>query len=82
LEVRRLETAFAPVGAQVWIEGDRLLVRAVVLSPDGSQRLTAAAATPWADAVYLGHIVAEELLAQGAAGLIDAARSLANHFTH
>jgi hydroxymethylbilane synthase len=64
----------APVGAQAWIEGDRLLMRAVVLAPDGSKRISAAAATPWNDAVYLGHIVAEELLAQGAAGLIAAAR--------
>jgi hydroxymethylbilane synthase len=63
----------APVGARAWIEGERLLLTAAVLSPDGRKRLSAAAATQSNEAVYLGHIVAEELLAQGAAELIAAA---------
>lgn len=64
----------APVGALAWIEGERLMLQAAVLSPDGKRRVAAAAATLSNDAVYLGHIVAEELLAQGAAELIAAAR--------
>jgi hydroxymethylbilane synthase len=63
----------APVGAYAWIDGERLSLQAVVLSPDGKRRLVAGAATGTNDALYLGQMVAEELLTQGAAELIAAA---------
>lgn len=65
----------APVGAYACVQGDRLSLQAVVLSPDGQRRITAGAATGTNDAVYLGQIVAEELLGQGAAELIAGAHS-------
>jgi hydroxymethylbilane synthase len=64
----------APVGAIGWVENDRLSLQAAVLSPNGLQRLSAGAASTTNDAVYLGQVVAEELLGQGAAELIAAAR--------
>jgi hydroxymethylbilane synthase len=70
-----LAGCLAPVGAIGWVENDRLSLQAVALSPNGKQRLTAGAASTTNDAVYLGQIVAEELLGQGAAELIAAARS-------
>lgn len=65
----------APVGAIGWVKNDRLSLQAAVLSPSGQQRLTAGAASTTNDAVYLGQIVAEELLGHGAAELIAGARS-------
>lgn len=64
----------APVGSIGWVQNDRLSLQAVALSPHGKQRLAAGAASTTNDAVYLGQIVAEELLGQGAAELIAAAR--------
>jgi hydroxymethylbilane synthase len=63
----------APVGALGLIVGDQLQLQAAVLSPDGQRRITAGAATATNDAVYLGQMVAEELLGLGAAELIAAA---------
>jgi hydroxymethylbilane synthase len=65
----------APIGA--WgRHGDdgQLHLSAVVLSPDGKQRLIASAAAPPDEAVDLGCRVANELIALGAAELIGAAR--------
>jgi hydroxymethylbilane synthase len=64
----------APVGALAQAQGERLSLTAVVLSPDGRQRVSAAAAMTTSDATYLGQAVAEELLAQGAARLIAGAK--------
>lgn len=72
----------APVGAlaQCSPRGE-LHLSAVVLRPDGSERLIAAAAVDSKFqhplAVQLGERVAEDLLRQGAATLIDAARRTA-----
>jgi hydroxymethylbilane synthase len=63
----------APVGALAWVEDDRLKLQAVVLSADGTQRLSAGAVLPSNDAIYLGQMVAEELIGLGAAELISAA---------
>jgi hydroxymethylbilane synthase len=63
----------APVGALAMAEGQRLTLSAVVLSPDGKSRIAAAAAMTTSDAIYLGQVVAEELLSQGAAELIAGA---------
>jgi hydroxymethylbilane synthase len=65
----------APVGALAQVAGDRLQLEAVVLSPDGNKRITAGAATATNDAVYLGQMVAEELLRLGAAELIASAHA-------
>jgi len=64
----------APVGALGRMEGGRLVLDAVVLSPDGKRRLEASGATDVAAAVALGQEIADELLARGAADLIAAAR--------
>jgi hydroxymethylbilane synthase len=65
----------APVGAYGRVEGGRLVLDAVVLSPDGQRRLSASGADDAARAVELGQRVASKLLAEGAAELISAARS-------
>jgi hydroxymethylbilane synthase len=68
----------APVGALGQLQDDRLSLTAVVLSADGRQRLVAqssVAAKNQNDAEQLGRRVAEDLLAQGAAELIQSSRS-------
>jgi hydroxymethylbilane synthase len=66
----------APVGAFGRVDGARLHLDAVVLSPDGRQRLFASGSTEVAAAVSLGREVAADLLAQGAGDLIAQARSM------
>jgi hydroxymethylbilane synthase len=63
----------APVGALAVVQGERLSLQAAVLTPDGRRRIHAGAATATNEAVYLGQIIAEELLAAGAAEMIAAA---------
>jgi hydroxymethylbilane synthase len=65
----------APVGAHGRVERDRLVLEAVVLSPDGRQRLFASSSSDLSEAISLGKQVASELLDQGAADLIAAART-------
>ena len=65
----------APVGALGRVSGGRLVLDAVVLSPDGQRRLTANGSMDVAAAVTLGQQVAAELLQQGAADLIAASRA-------
>jgi hydroxymethylbilane synthase len=69
-----LAGCLAPVGAWARVVSGRLLLDAVVLSPDGRQRLVASAAGEPSDAAALGQQAAEDLLRQGAAQLIAAAR--------
>jgi hydroxymethylbilane synthase len=64
----------APVGALGVADGDRLELRAVVLSSDGRKRLAATEQGAVAAADDLGRAVAKRLLAQGASELIQAAR--------
>jgi len=64
----------APIGAWGRVEDQKLHLDAVVLLPDGSQRLTAGANRPPAEARELGQQVADDLLAQGAHELLQAAR--------
>lgn len=61
----------APVGAATKIESDQLHLEAVVLSSDGRQRLLAAGQAPSIDAAQLGREVAQRLLKQGAAALLE-----------
>lgn len=67
----------APVGALAEVEGERLSLSGVVLSPDGRRRIAAGAAMTTHDATYLGQAVAEELIAHGATELIAGAHQAA-----
>jgi hydroxymethylbilane synthase len=64
----------APIAAYGQVEGDRLQLTARVLSADGARKIEAERTAAPAEAVELGRRVAEDLLAQGAAALIAAAR--------
>jgi hydroxymethylbilane synthase len=64
----------APVGAWGRIEEGQLHLDAVVLSGDGSQKIVAIGAANPSDAEALGQRVADDLIKQGAAELIAAAR--------
>jgi hydroxymethylbilane synthase len=65
----------APVGALAEValgdDGDELWVRAVALSPDGALSVRRSASGPLDDAVGLGQKLAAEMLAEGAADLIN-----------
>jgi hydroxymethylbilane synthase len=65
----------APVGAWGRMERDELHLSAVVLSYDGAQRLSASASGQPDEAPAIGEHVAHELLASGAAELIQASRA-------
>jgi hydroxymethylbilane synthase len=65
----------APVGAWGRIEAAQLRLDGVVLSVDGRQRLMASAVGASTDAEKVGKDVARELIDQGAAQLIAAART-------
>jgi hydroxymethylbilane synthase len=64
----------APIAAYAQAEGDSLRLIGRVLSADGAQKIEAAHSSTPAEAVALGRRVADDLLAQGAAALIAAAR--------
>jgi hydroxymethylbilane synthase len=66
-----------PLGALAQPDADGLHLVGVVLSPDGARALRAQARGPAAEAAALGRQVAGELLAQGAAGILDEARGVA-----
>lgn len=60
-----------PIAAYAVLEGEQLWLRGLVGRPDGSQLLHAQARAPHGDAEALGRQVAEDLLAQGAKGILD-----------
>jgi hydroxymethylbilane synthase len=60
-----------PIGAHARIEGARLVFRAIVLKPDGSQFFETAASGPLAEAASLGDAVGRDLAAQIPAGFFD-----------
>jgi hydroxymethylbilane synthase len=64
----------APVGAWGRVENSLLHLDGVVLSGDGRQRIAASSSGPPSSAADLGQQVAEQLIAQGAEGLIAASR--------
>lgn len=73
--LRRLQGGCrTPVGAFAKVDGDRLQLRATVASLDGSHIISGLRAGGVEDAEALGTNLADELLAQGAAGLAAAAR--------
>ncbi|HTU20359.1 MAG TPA: hydroxymethylbilane synthase [Gemmataceae bacterium] len=59
-----------PMGASAGVEGSELLLRGVVLSPDGRQRIAAEHRGAAAEAEALGQQLAERLLASGARALL------------
>ena len=65
----------APVGAWGRLRGKRLLLDALVASLDGTQVLRTAVEGSQDDAEALGQRAAQQLLEQGAAEIIAAARS-------
>ncbi|HLI86503.1 MAG TPA: hydroxymethylbilane synthase [Bryobacteraceae bacterium] len=61
-----------PIGAHAVLVNGRLLIRAIVAAPDGSQLVGAASDALPAEAESLGRAVAEELLQKGARQILDA----------
>jgi hydroxymethylbilane synthase len=59
-----------PMGAFAEVRGDSLDAMAVVLSPDGLRQARAKAAGPCGAAEQLGRAIAEDLIAQGARGIL------------
>jgi hydroxymethylbilane synthase len=59
-----------PVAAHAVMEGSRVVMRALVVSEDGKQRIDERGAAPAAEASALGRRLADGLLAQGAASLV------------
>lgn len=60
----------AALGAHATLDGDRLTLAAIVLSPDGRQHLTARGEAHPERAGWLGKSLAQELLASGAGELL------------
>ncbi len=65
----------APIGAWARIDGQNLILDAVVLSCDGTTRLASSTQGPAEDAVGIGQNAANSLRQQGAGKLIEAGRS-------
>lgn len=65
----------APIGVHTALAADGLILEAVVLSPDGRQRLHASAKSASADWQSLGRQVAADLRTQGADALIQLSRA-------
>jgi hydroxymethylbilane synthase len=59
-----------PVAAHAVMEGSRVVMRALVVSEDGKQRIDERGAAPAAEASALGRRLADGVLAQGAASLV------------
>lgn len=70
-----LAGCLAPVAARATVSGERLSLVAKVLSLDGQQVISATTSGPVSKAVAIGAQLASDMLAQGAAALIAAARS-------
>ena len=65
----------APIGANAHVTADRVELTAAVLSADGATELRAQASGSTGDAEQLGVTAAEDLLAAGAARLLEEARA-------
>ena len=59
-----------PIGACAEVSGGALTLVAIVLSLDGAQVLRAESRGPMSDATAVGNAVADDLLAQGAGGIL------------
>ena len=65
----------APVGAWARVEEDKLVLDAVVLNADGSERVTASAAANLGQAEELGIRTGNELIAKGSDRLLESSRT-------
>ena len=61
-----------PIGGHATLDGDTLLLRGLVGSPDGKQVIRGEVSGPRLDAEKLGVALADELLGQGAAAILKA----------
>jgi hydroxymethylbilane synthase len=60
-----------PIGSYAVLDGNLLLLRGLVGTPDGKTMLKASAQGPLSDAEQIGERVANELLAKGARSILD-----------
>lgn len=60
-----------PIGSYALLEGDHIWLRALVGEPDGSQIVRGEIRGPRSEAEQLGITLAEQLLEQGAKGILD-----------
>jgi len=60
-----------PIGGFAELQGDNLFLRGMVGEPDGSRLLRAEQRGPATHAEHIGHQLAQQLLAQGARGILD-----------
>jgi hydroxymethylbilane synthase len=60
-----------PIGAYATVDGDRVTLRAVVVSPDGAQLIGDRTEGPAADAARIGRELGEALLAAGADRILE-----------
>ncbi len=61
-----------PIGAHATLHGTTVQIRAIVVSPDGAQVIRKEAGGPAGDALTLGRALGDELLASGAAKILEA----------
>jgi len=61
-----------PLAAYAVLEGDTLVLQALVASPDGTQMIRARHAGPAGQAQQIGEAAAQELLSNGAAAILAA----------
>jgi hydroxymethylbilane synthase len=61
-----------PVGAYATVDGDAVLVRAIIVSPDGTEIIRRRAGGPARDAEVIGGSLGEELLANGGRRILEA----------
>src|SRR5271170_6285649 len=62
----------APMGSYAYVHEATLYVIALIISPDGSQKIRHAKYGSVADAAELGHALAEQLLAEGGKQILEA----------
>jgi hydroxymethylbilane synthase len=62
----------APMGAHAYLDGETLIVIAIVISPDGTQKVRHSNRGPVSDAAALGHALALRLLSEGGKEILDA----------
>ena len=65
-----------PIGAFATVDGARLRIQAVVVSPDGMELVRGKAEGPASDAARIGSDLGAELLARGARRILDAVYSV------
>ena len=62
----------APMGAHAYIDGDKLFILALIVSPDGVQVVRKEMQGSVSDAAALGHALGEELLGAGGRQILEA----------